>query len=319
VSVYLIDHPPAIRQYRSPRRQSPSGVIVVHTAESFPDERPPDTGAENVAAFIARRTNHGSYHDLVDSDSIIQLVRYSDEAFHDATGSNPHSYGVSAATQAAKWSQLGPSWVDATVRNMAAASARYARWLHAQRGITIPARIITREQSENRVPGFISHAKRDPDRRTDPGATFPWNQFLGDYAAIMDGDDDMPLSDADVKKVVDAVWHRLTGYTHTDPNTGVRHAQQFWHAVRDNPELTASAVWWRDSGLETDDGKPVALWKLLRDMHAQIEALTAWHEQDAEVTESEGLTARLDRIVDDMPGGPVATSGAVEGQAEEPE
>jgi N-acetyl-anhydromuramyl-L-alanine amidase AmpD len=199
MSVYLIDHPPAVRQYRSPRRASPSGVIVVHTAESFPDERPPDTGAENVAAFIARRTNYGSYHDVVDSDSVIQLVRYSDEAFHDATGSNPHSYGVSAATQAAKWSQLRPSWVDATVRNMAAASARYARWLYAQRGIKIPARIITRAQSENRVPGFISHAKRDPDRRTDPGALFPWNQFLGDFAGIMSGDlsqeDDMQLDE----------------------------------------------------------------------------------------------------------------------------
>jgi hypothetical protein len=195
VSVYLIDHPPATRQYRSPRRATPSGVIVVHTAESFPDENPPDTGAENVAAFIARRTNPGSYHDLVDSDTIIQLVRYSDEAFHDATGSNPHSYGVSAATQAAKWSQLRPSWVDATVRNMAAASARYARWLFAQRGVTIPARLITRDDSERRIPGFISHAKRDPSRRTDPGATFPWNQFLGDYAAIMDGEDDMQLTD----------------------------------------------------------------------------------------------------------------------------
>jgi N-acetyl-anhydromuramyl-L-alanine amidase AmpD len=82
---------------------------------------------------------------------------------------------------------------------MALASARYARWLYAQRGITIPARIITRTQSENRVPGFISHAKRDPDRRTDPGATFPWNQFLGDFAGIMSGDlsqeDDMQLDE----------------------------------------------------------------------------------------------------------------------------
>jgi hypothetical protein len=148
-----------------------------------------------VAAFIARRTNYGSYHDLADSDSIIQLVRYSDEAFHDATGSNPHSYGVSAATQAAKWSQLRPSWVQATVRNMAVASARYATWLFATRGILIPARIITRADSERRIPGFISHAKRDPDRRTDPGATFPWDDFLGEFAAIMNGEDDMQLDD----------------------------------------------------------------------------------------------------------------------------
>jgi hypothetical protein len=197
--IYLVDHPPVTRQYRSPRRAAPSGVVVVHTAESFPDENPPDTGAENVAAFIARRTNYGSYHDLVDSDSIIRMVRYTDEAFHDATGSNPHSYGVSAATQAAKWSQLRPGWVRSTVENMALASARYARWLFAQRGILIPARLISRDDSERRIPGFISHAKRDPDRRTDPGATFPWDMFLGDFAAIMGGDlleeEDMQLDE----------------------------------------------------------------------------------------------------------------------------
>lgn len=187
--VYLVENPPRIRQYRSPRRERPSGVVVVHTAESFPDEVGPDTGAENVARFIELRTNHGSYHDLVDSDSIIQMVRYSDEAFHDATGSNPHSYGVSAATQAAKWRELGDDWVDATVRNMARATARYATWLHEHYGIVIPARRITRAESEHRKPGFISHAERDPDRRTDPGRYFPWDDFLGYYADEMNGDD----------------------------------------------------------------------------------------------------------------------------------
>jgi hypothetical protein len=276
--IYLIDNPPAIRQYRSPRRAAPSGVIVVHTAESFPDENPPDRGAENVAAFIARRTNYGSYHDLVDSDSIIRMVRYTDEAFHDATGSNPHSYGVSAATQAARWPQLNDAWVDATVQNMALASAHYARWLFAERGVLIPARQITRDDSERRIPGFISHANRDPQRRTDPGRDFPWSDFLRRYAALMQDptqeDDEMPLTDADVEKVATAVWQRLTGQDHTDPHSGATYPQKFWHAVRDNPELTADAVWWRDSGLKDAQGEPVAMWKLLRAIHANVEALT---------------------------------------------
>jgi hypothetical protein len=182
MSVYLVDHPPKIRQYRCPRRATPSGVIVVHTAESFPDETGPDTGAENVAAFIARRTNFGSYHDLADSDSIIQLVSYSCEAFHDATGTNPHSYGVSAATQAAKWASLGDDWKAATVRNMARAAARYATWIRSTRGIAIPARDITAAQARARVPGFVTHAELDPARRTDPGKGFPWTAFLAAYA-----------------------------------------------------------------------------------------------------------------------------------------
>lgn len=179
--IYLIDHPPHIRQYRSPRRAKPSGVVVVHTAEWFPDETGPDTGAENCAAFIARRTNYGSYHHLVDSDSIIQLVRFGDEAFHDATGSNPHSYGVSAATQAAKWNTVSAEWRNETVENMARATARYAHWIKTNYGVIIPARRITRAESEARKPGFISHAERDPARRTDPGKTFPWDRFFNEY------------------------------------------------------------------------------------------------------------------------------------------
>lgn len=179
---YLIDNPPRIRQFRLPRRATPSGVVVVHTAESFPDEVGPDAGAENVARFIRDRTNFGSYHDLCDSDSIIHLVPYDAEAFHDGTGSNQHSYGVSAATQAAVWAKRSPEWRDATVRNMARASARYARWLKAHGGPAIPARRISRAQSETRAPGFISHAERDPARRSDPGAGFPWDDFLAYYA-----------------------------------------------------------------------------------------------------------------------------------------
>jgi hypothetical protein len=183
--IYLIDHPPRIRQYRSPRRAKPSGLIVVHTAEWFPDESGPDSGAENCAGFIVRRTNYGSYHHLVDSDSIIQLVRFGDEAFHDATGSNPYSYGVSAATQAAKWNTVGTKWRQATVLNMARGSARYARWVKSNYGILIPAKRVTRAESENRKPGFISHAERDPARRTDPGKLFPWTMFLNEYAREM--------------------------------------------------------------------------------------------------------------------------------------
>ena len=186
--VYLVDHPPKTRQFRSPRREDPSGVIVVHTAESAPDIAPEDRGAENVAAFIANRTDYGSYHVLADSDSCIQLVRYTDEAFHDATGSNPHSFGLSAATQAARWDTLPEWWVAGTLENMAVAAADYATWLHRTHGITIPAVRINRELSEDRIPGFISHAERDPARRTDPGSGFPWDRFLRLYEAEMNPD-----------------------------------------------------------------------------------------------------------------------------------
>lgn len=184
MGAYLIDNPPARRQFKE-RGTKPSGVIVVHTAESTPDWVSHDSGAESVAKFIRGRSTPGCYHDLCDSDSIVNLVPYHLQTYHDGTGSNPHSYGVSAATQAAKWNAAPKEWRKNTVRNMAKAAARYAKWIKAEHGVTIPARRITRTQSSNRVPGFISHGERDPGRRTDPGASFPWEMFLNYYKEFM--------------------------------------------------------------------------------------------------------------------------------------
>jgi hypothetical protein len=184
MGAYLVDHPPARQQFLLPRRDDPSGVVVVHTAENLPDFVAFDGGAEAVANFIRTRTDAGSYHDLADSDSDINLVPYDAEAFHDATGSNPHSYGVSGATRADVWPLTPPEWRAGCVRNMARCAARYASWLKARSGIVIPAMRITRDQSSAGVPGFISHAERDPARRTDPGAGFPWSDFLGEFARL---------------------------------------------------------------------------------------------------------------------------------------
>ena len=49
---YLDDHPPKRAQQRKPRRERPSGVIVVHTAESAPDTVAPDAGAESGSEIV---------------------------------------------------------------------------------------------------------------------------------------------------------------------------------------------------------------------------------------------------------------------------
>lgn len=188
---YLDDHPPRIRQFRD-RGTTASGVIVIHTAESYPDEDGPDTGAENVARFIQSRTTYGSYHWLADSDSLINVVRMDQQAYGDGTGSNPHAIHISAATQAHRWPTLPQEWREATVRNMACAAARADAYIYDLHGVHIPARRITRAQSDQRVEGFISHAERDPARRSDPGAGFPWDLFLATYAELTQED---PMAD----------------------------------------------------------------------------------------------------------------------------
>lgn len=184
-AAYLIENPPHIRQFRE-RGAKPTGLIVVHTAESTPDWVGPDAGAEAVARFIQGRDTFGSYHWLADSDTIILMVPLSLQAYGDGTGSNPVAIHVSAATQAAKWLQAPMGWRDDTVANMAAAAARSARWLKREHGITVPAKRITKAQSDAGQAGFISHGDRDPERRSDPGASFPWTLFLNEFAAIMD-------------------------------------------------------------------------------------------------------------------------------------
>lgn len=197
MAAYLVDHPPVRSQYRAPRRDPVSGVVVVHTAENTPDFVAFDGGAEAVARFISTRTDPGSYHDLVDSDSAINVVPYDWEAYHDATGSNRHSLGLSVATRADVWPLAPQAWRDGAILQAAARAARMNDYVRARRGFAIPARRITRDESERRVPGFISHAERDPERRTDPGRAFPWSDFLDAYSDAVGGSHTVPQEDDD--------------------------------------------------------------------------------------------------------------------------
>lgn len=186
---YLDDNPPATQQFRCPRNASLSGIIGVHTAESHADTDGPDSGAENTAGFIRRRSGYGSYHYLVDSDSIINLVELDCVAYHMAThGLNEHTIGISAAVQAHEWETYSDDYVNEVIHNMAVAAARSARHIKKRTGITVPAKRISLSQALNGEPGFLAHGDADPDRRTDPGPRFDWNLFLNLYAALMAGE-----------------------------------------------------------------------------------------------------------------------------------
>jgi N-acetyl-anhydromuramyl-L-alanine amidase AmpD len=181
VSTYLELYPPKVRQFRTPRRAKPSGLIVVHTAESILDQIGEDTGAEDVADFIRRRSDYGSYHTLVDTNSRVRLVPFDAEAYGDGTGSNPFAIHISFACKAAGWAGMDPARKAAMVRNGAAAAYEAAQWLKAEHGIEVPPARVTRAESEAREPGFISHGERDPGRRSDPGADFPWAAFMREF------------------------------------------------------------------------------------------------------------------------------------------
>lgn len=186
--IYLEQNSPARDQFSVGRRDPVRSVIVVHTAEGGTDTIGSDPTAENVAQFIRRRDTAGSYHLLGDADSIIQLVRFENEAYHDRTGSNRWSIGISLSLNAADWGRLSTSRRNQFVETAAQMAVIAARWLE-NRGLEVPAaRKLTFNESEREdASGFVSHATRDPSRRTDPGAGFPWDDFFRQYQQQLSG------------------------------------------------------------------------------------------------------------------------------------
>jgi hypothetical protein len=178
---YGVDHPNPNKSQFNVKRRNPhgavSGTIVVHTAENIPDFTPPDDGAENVAAYLSRRTTYGSYHDLVDSDSIVRYLPISYEAFHE-TRTNHWAVGISAAIRTTDWTTASAGFIEAVYRNLARTAANRVIEIKATYGITVPIARISRTDALNRKPGFIGHGDIDTGRRSDPGANFDWNRFF---------------------------------------------------------------------------------------------------------------------------------------------
>lgn len=179
-SFYLLEHKnPHLDQYGEARRyrNTPSGTIVIHTAENVADQIGGDLGAENVAAYVVRRTDYGSYHRIVDADSVIKMAPFGFETWH-CRNTNPWSIGISMAVMADDWDRYSDDYVMRVLRNAARASAEAVRDLKKYWKITVPIEHITGSQALAKRPGFTGHGETDPTRRHDPGSGFPWARFL---------------------------------------------------------------------------------------------------------------------------------------------
>mgnify|MGYP006202441935 CR=1 FL=1 len=146
---------PRRSQFRS-RRARPTGLIVIHTAESVMDSLGPDTGAEGVARFIRDRTNPGSYHDLADSDSLINLVDYENEAYQDGTGSNPYALSISFACRTTDWRKMSAARRAAFLAQGAKAFVRQQAWLKSKGYPATPLHRVSKMASSAGAAGFIA-------------------------------------------------------------------------------------------------------------------------------------------------------------------
>ncbi len=189
MAYYLQDNPnPNTGQYGWPRRKV-SGVIGVHTAENNTDFEGVDPGAEDVARFIGRRSDYGSYHAIADADSRLKLVHPSYAAWADTTN-NVHAMSISGAMQAARWRELSPARAAALTRNMAIAAAELVRDAIAAGllGTPTPARRITpAEAVSGSRAGFYGLGETNPGTRYDPGQNFDWALFLTTYDNAVHG------------------------------------------------------------------------------------------------------------------------------------
>lgn len=182
---YLLNHNPGTQQWGFPRRGGAqlSGTIIVHTAECAADNVGEDTSAEGCANMIANRADYGSYHRLVDSDSIIDMLPWEYEAWQDSETNN-WAVGISAALRTSDWLTMPADRRERVYRNLAACAAEFVRYM-ATKGVAVPLTRITGAQARARVPGFCAHGDSGI-ARSDPGAAFDWAKFFAYTAQALD-------------------------------------------------------------------------------------------------------------------------------------
>ena len=91
---YLIDNPPASRQFWESRNVPMTGGVVLHTTEGVGG----DDSAENTARYISTRSNAGSYHCIVDWNSTVHMMPDEYTAFGVATdGYNSRCWQIALA------------------------------------------------------------------------------------------------------------------------------------------------------------------------------------------------------------------------------
>jgi len=175
---YLIDNPPARRQFHPTRVHRWTGGIGLHTTESIIDLSPPDLGAENVARYISTRQEPGSYARIIDSDSTVFLVPDTFTTFSIGTpGFNSRTLNFALACRVTDLT-LSHVWTRRSLQRLAVNCVQ--AWEDGGFDPIASARFISAPEALER-PGLFHHGDAQPADRTDAWTRHPERVALNDY------------------------------------------------------------------------------------------------------------------------------------------
>lgn len=186
----MAEHPYVPAKWQKPRRSgSVVELIVIHSMEAAEKS----TTAEGCAQVFKRGTRQASAHRCVDNDSIVECVHLDRYAYGAGGGIGSRRINDCAIhwEHAGYARQTAADWADAYSTAMlklsAADTADVARTLHIQ-----PVFRTIADLRAGQWNGFTDHAtieKAFPSTgHWDPGPNFPWDSYLAQVRAFLEGD-----------------------------------------------------------------------------------------------------------------------------------
>ena len=194
--------------------------------------------AEAEASYAKRRTDDVSSHYYVDNNSIVQSLDTKLKAWH-AGSSQGNTYAIAyeitgTNDKSENWWMENVDW-DLLARQIA---TDMKQWNIKNKHLTIA------EMQHGSGTGIVTH---DDMRRawggtthTDPGPKFPMTYLISKVNDYLNGDEDMPLSDEDIKKIEDAVNGHVRSAGEPALYTAVFDAQAY--AKKTNATLAVMAA-----------------------------------------------------------------------------
>lgn len=162
-------------------------LIVIHTTESGEGKEK----AENEASYATRRTDGTSAHFYVDSDSVIQGVRTSDEAHSARTMGNDIGIHIEICGNAG---QSEKQWADpvslATLQNVAQLCVALRKHYKDRFPLKRLSVVDVRSKTKTGFCGHVDVTKafpQDHGDHTDPGGQFPWTFLFAQIVHLEKG------------------------------------------------------------------------------------------------------------------------------------